>query len=329
MYIDEDYPLLEESTMGSLFDLIYQTWTPHTLLIKNLKTMIGCIQTYMSNQRKIDPTTTRMREAKTMKNILIIFLELLKKKGLQNCTYSIEELNQFFSIVENKKLRQLFMEDILSMTTFFEWLRDLKEFIKNQPSTSTETIGTLFATTSKQKTDGIEQYITKLDNSRLHTVKTPEGEIGHQLIRLDVYDFNDIKNKDKPVLKNGNILTHYIFTRSMPWRFLTKSDKRHATWLMTNHHGLQWNDGIVPYRMARQLISEAVIGDTSSIIFLKGLEKREWLNDNINNDNVVIESIDTQYENIKSLENLDSNNTFRCGRHVKRCALQNVLKLFN
>ncbi|KYN18782.1 hypothetical protein ALC57_08896 [Trachymyrmex cornetzi] len=260
------------------------------------------------------------------------------KKNLQNCTYSIEELNQFFSMVENKKLRQLFMEDILSMITFFEWLRDLKEFIKNQPSTSTEISNVTISNQINQivdheKTDGIVQYITKLDNSRLHTVKTPKGEIGHQLIRLDVYDFNNVKNKDKrfiiekqfvikevAILKNGNILTHYIFTSPMPWRFLTKSDKRHATWLMTNHHGLQWNDGMVPYRMVRQLISEAVIGDTSTIIFVKGLEKRKWLNDIINNDDVVIEFIDTQYENIKSLENLDSNNTFRCGRHVKRCA---------
>ncbi|KYN22481.1 hypothetical protein ALC57_05117 [Trachymyrmex cornetzi] len=275
------------------------------------------------------------------------------------------------------------MEDILSITTFFEWLRDLKEFIKNQPSTSTEisnvtisnqinqivdhgtsipqtvdrgifiptsskltdnnvNIDTLFTTTSKQKTDGIVQYITKLDNSRLHTVKTPEGEIGHQLIRLDVYDFNDVKNKDKrfiiekqfvvkevAILKNGNILTHYIFKSPMPWRFLTTSDKRCATWLMINHHGLQWNDGMVPYCMARQLISEAVKGNSSAIVFVKGLEKRKWLNDIINNDYIVNKSIDTHHENIKSLENLDSNNTFRCGRHVKHCALQNVLKLFN
>ncbi|KYN09585.1 hypothetical protein ALC57_18295 [Trachymyrmex cornetzi] len=43
--------------------------------------------------------------------------------------------------------------------------------------------------------------------------------------------------KEVAILKNGNILTHYISTSPMPWRFLTKSDKRHATWLMRNHHG--------------------------------------------------------------------------------------------
>ena len=55
----------------------------------------------------------------------------------------------------------------------------------------------LFASTTKQKTDGISQYITKLDNSHLYTVGTPEGQTGHQLVRLDVYDIHDIKNKEK------------------------------------------------------------------------------------------------------------------------------------
>ena len=134
--------------------------------------------------------------------------------------------------------------------------------------------------------------------------------------------------KEVADLKNGSV-THYIFTCPMPWRFLTKTDQSHASWLMAHHHGLQWKDGMVPYRTAQRLISEAVIGESEAIVYVKGLEKREWLLDIINNDEVIVETIDVHYDDIKSLENLDATNTFRYGRHGKCCALQNVLKLFN
>ena len=64
-------------------------------------------------------------------------------------------------------------------------------------------------------------------------------------------------------------------------------------------------------------------------MYVKGLEKRGWLLDILNNDDVIVETIDVHYNNIESLENLDATNTFRCGRHVKCYALKNVLKLFN
>ena len=77
------------------------------------------------------------------------------------------------------------------------------------------------------------------------------------------------------------------------------------------------------------LIAEAVNGESEAVIYVKGLEKRRWLVDILNNDNVIVETIDVHYNEIKSLENLDSTNTFRCGRHSSYCALQNVLKLCN
>ncbi|KYQ48640.1 hypothetical protein ALC60_12308 [Trachymyrmex zeteki] len=351
--LDEEQDALGETYMGSLIDLIYQTWITNTFFIKNLRMMIGCIQTYMLNQRKGDPI--RMREAKMMKDTLMSLLEVLKKKGMLNTIYSMEELNQFFSTSESKHLRSVFMEDFMTTNTFFEWLHDLKEFVKRQTSTSVDTsivdceiliftlspeltprggMDALFASTSKQKTDGISQYVTKLDNGRLYTVGTPGGQTGHRLMRLDVYDIHGFVVdkrfvvKEIAVLKNGNTLTHYIFTGPMPWRFLTKSDQSHASWLISHHHGLRWNDGVVPYRMAQRLISEAVLGESEAIVYVKGSEKREWLSDILNNDDVLIETIDIHYEDIESLKTLDATNTFRCGRHSKHCALENVLKLF-
>ncbi|EGI61839.1 hypothetical protein G5I_09869 [Acromyrmex echinatior] len=80
--------------------------------------------------------------------------------------------------------------------------------------------------------------------------------------------------KEVAVLKNGSEMTHYIFMCPMPWRFLTKSDQSHASWLMVHHHGLRWNDGVVPYRMAQRLIAEAVsCGESEAVIYVKRLEK--------------------------------------------------------
>ena len=44
---------------------------------------------------------------------------------------------------------------------------------------------------------------------------------------------------------------------------------------------------------------------------------------------IYIDTLDAVYEDIESLTNLDVTNTVRCGQHVKNCALQNVLKIYN
>ena len=65
--------MLDETYMGSLIDLIYQTWIMNTFFYQKFEMMIGCIQTYMVKQRKIDLNTIRMKEAKTMKDALVFF----------------------------------------------------------------------------------------------------------------------------------------------------------------------------------------------------------------------------------------------------------------
>lgn len=143
--------------------------------------------------------------------------------------------------------------------------------------------------------------------------------------------------KEVAVLRKGTVLAHYIFTYPLPWNLLTKSDKSCASWLIANHHGLRWEDGNVPYGMAKRLITSAVLGteeddETSTLVYVKGCQKREWLVDlleNLARENLIIETLDADYEDIESLNNLDVTNTIRCGKHVKNCALQNVLKIFS
>jgi len=92
--------------------------------------------------------------------------------------------------------------------------------------------------------------------------------------------------KEFAVLKDRFKFSHYIFGCSVPWSSLTKTEKQ-AMWLIENHHGIQWEDGMVPYCMVRSLIT-AVMGTTTTdddddddkiVVYVKGHEKRECLRD--------------------------------------------------
>jgi len=71
-------------------------------------------------------------------------------------------------------------------------------------------------------------------------------------------------------------------------------------------------------------------GETTPIVYVKGHEKREWLQNLLLDDareDVYIENIDAHYEDIESLNKLDI--TLRCQKHDNNCTLQNVFKIFN
>ncbi|KYN21770.1 hypothetical protein ALC57_05852 [Trachymyrmex cornetzi] len=140
--------------------------------------------------------------------------------------------------------------------------------------------------------------------------------------------------KEVAILRRGAILSHYIFTCSMPWSFLTKSENYCASWLSAYHHGLQWEDGTKPYSMVKRLITMAVIGaeeydDNKTLVYVKGHEKREWLNDVLDSDNLTTETLNANYKDTDTLHNVDVTNTMRFVKHIKNCALQNVFKIYN
>jgi len=66
--------------------------------------------------------------------------------------------------------------------------------------------------------------------------------------------------KEVAILRKGYVLSHYFFVSPVPWSVLTKSDQRQVSWVIRNHHGLQWEDGNVPYGLAQRVITTAVVG---------------------------------------------------------------------
>jgi len=84
---------------------------------------------------------------------------------------------------------------------------------------------------------------------------------------------------------------------------------------------MDWEDGIVPY-MAKHLITSAVVNteNDDDLVYVKGYKKQEWLKDMFESDtrdDIVFETLDVDYKDIKSLNNLDVINTMR----------KNVLKI--
>jgi len=86
--------------------------------------------------------------------------------------------------------------------------------------------------------------------------------------------------------------------------------------------------------MAKCLITKAMgamESEITSIIYVKGHEKREWLQNLLLDEareEVYIKNINAYYKD-KSLNKLNVTQTLRCQKHVSNCALQNVFKVFN
>ena len=81
-----------------------------------------------------------------------------------------------------------------------------------------------------------------------------------------------------------------------------------------------------PYNEAKRLITTAIF--EHAIVYLKG-NKRGCGTLDDEREHMYIKTLNAIYEDMKSLTNLDVANTVRCGQHVKNCALQNVLKIYN
>ena len=138
---------------------------------------------------------------------------------------------------------------------------------------------------------------------------------------------NNFTVKEVAILRDGQTLYHYIFREPMPWNFLTKSEKSDVCWLKLHHHGFWWDDGYISYCQMRNLIQTA-IGAEPPLIYVKGIEKRRWLREILEDNDLRIETIDADHDDIACLKDLNASGTLRCGYHARHCALRNVCKLY-
>ena len=65
------------------------------------------------------------------------------------------------------------------------------------------------------------------------------GSCDARFKRIHTYRWKKFIVKEVAVLRKGAILSHYIFTCSISWNMLTKSEKYYASWLSAYHYELQ------------------------------------------------------------------------------------------
>jgi len=64
------------------------------------------------------------------------------------------------------------------------------------------------------------------------------------IVDLQRFSIGRFVVKEVAVLSKGSVLSHHIFASLLSWNLLIKSESC-ASWLIANHHKLQWEDGMV------------------------------------------------------------------------------------
>lgn len=115
-----------------------------------------------------------------------------------------------------------------------------------------------------------------------------------------------------------------VFLIKPPFSYtnLTRSEKRQTRWIEKNR-GICWSEGFIDYREFRRIIKPILNGKK---LFVKGLEKIEWIKKLCNNCAIV----DVGEKGCPSFLNLyttycKNNVNLNCFYHSKYCALKNVI----
>lgn len=100
-------------------------------------------------------------------------------------------------------------------------------------------------------------------------------------MRKVVVDIQFFKTEEKVftpkelAVYDGTHISHYIF--KPPFNFLELPDKLkpEAEWVTNNHHGISWDEGLVPVYLFPQILSRLL--DNADRIYVKGREKANFV----------------------------------------------------
>jgi hypothetical protein len=107
---------------------------------------------------------------------------------------------------------------------------------------------------------------------------------------LDVQAFRGPGNKFIP--KEISIIeifdsevVSYLFEPPYSWNWLPQRCKRTNYWLIYNYHGLPWTSGELSLDSIKETLEDVV--KSAKKIHVKGLEKKYWLEEELDTDNVI------------------------------------------
>lgn len=175
---------------------------------------------------------------------------------------------------------------------------------------------------------------------------------------VDLQGFKDNENNfivKEFALFTKNIQFHDIIKSSSSCAFetLNYSSKQSVEWLKNFYHGLDWNDGYITVDELRKTVAPIL---KNKLIYVKGLEKIEWLHQLMDNESssktklLIVNAEDlgcdlnfnTRRNKKKNMDNMNdyaagqqqqSTTSVTCSKHRKMnqkkicCALQNAINL--
>ena len=116
----------------------------------------------------------------------------------------------------------------------------------------------------------------------------------------------------------------FLFKPPFTWEDLSPEFQSSNKWLSNCFHGLSWKSGDIPYETVHQVLEKALIN--CHIIFVKGLEKKEWVREVLPGKFVY----NVEGYRCPALRKLPPVEDFYCVNHATEesiCAAGNVFKL--
>ena len=152
---------------------------------------------------------------------------------------------------------------------------------------------------------------------------------------VDVQGFKLPKNKF--VLKELSILSvnddlkpfSVLFQPPCDWSCIPSKYKRVNRWLECNCHGISWNSGNLPYTIISTVL-KSIFRDATKI-YVKGLEKKNWLKKFVKRSTEIIDMLDLECPSLNTLREMSVVDDIKCTYHIHNnyfnCAIENVVLL--
>lgn len=128
---------------------------------------------------------------------------------------------------------------------------------------------------------------------------------------------------------SGAKFQSFLFKSPYPLSYLNIQQQQNVHWVKKFKHGLDWSDGFIPYFELSSVFNNIL--SQYQIIFVKGLEKRQFIKSIIMNDNISVVNLEI-YGCPKISDILKLKYTRRCFNHsngIGLCATENVRLLHN
>lgn len=143
-----------------------------------------------------------------------------------------------------------------------------------------------------------------------------------------VIDLQGFKNSNNSfiikelALATAEMSQVFLIKPPYPYTTLTKDEKRQVNWI-ENNRKIFWSEGYIDAREFKRIVAPFL---ENRKIYVKGLEKMEWVKEICKNCDIVnVEDIGCP--NLTSLHNnyCKMSTSMNCISHKKECALKNVL----